>query len=116
MLTHPGRGGVESGPAFVGRRPPMATASPKRAGELLDTTVQLVTPERIVFEYPLAGPFRRYFADLLDLAIALAAVVAATVVILLLSMGSVSGIGPVFVAYFVIMWGYRGACEALLNG
>ena len=32
----------------------------------LDTRVRLVTPERIVFEHPLAGPFRRFGAYLID--------------------------------------------------
>ena len=34
--------------------------------EPLDTSVRLVTPERITFQYPLAGPFRRSLAYFLD--------------------------------------------------
>ncbi|AGA30511.1 RDD family protein [Singulisphaera acidiphila] len=94
----------------------MATASLKRSDDPLDTTVRLVTPERIVFQYPLAGPFRRYFAYLIDFAIVLAAVVIASLTLIVLSLGSQSGVGPIFVAYFVIMWGYRGFCEAVFNG
>jgi uncharacterized RDD family membrane protein YckC len=94
----------------------MATTARTRTEEPLDTTVRLVTPERIVFRYPLAGPFRRYFAYLLDLGIVLAAVVVIAIGLVILSGGSSSGLGPIFVIYFAIMWGYRGACEALLNG
>ena len=47
----------------------MATATLIRPEEPLDTFVRLVTPERIVFQYPLAGPFRRFVAYLLDLAL-----------------------------------------------
>jgi uncharacterized RDD family membrane protein YckC len=47
----------------------MATATLSPSHEPLDTTVRLVTPERIAFEYPLAGPFRRAFAYLIDLAV-----------------------------------------------
>src|SRR5689334_15041456 len=94
----------------------MATASLRRPDDPLDTTVRLVTPERIVFQYPLAGPFRRYFAYVLDVVIVLIAVAVVAIALLVLSLGSASGAGPIFVAYFAIMWGYRGACEALLNG
>jgi uncharacterized RDD family membrane protein YckC len=94
----------------------MATASLKRLDESLDTTVRLVTPERIVFQYPLAGPFRRYVAYLLDLAVVLGAVVLVSLILIVLSLGSRSGLGPIFVAYFVLVWGYRGFCEAVFNG
>ena len=33
----------------------------------LDTTIEVVTPENIAFEYQLAGPFRRLPAFLIDL-------------------------------------------------
>ena len=47
----------------------MATADLEPAADALDTTVRLVTPERITFQYPLAGPFRRAAAYLLDLGV-----------------------------------------------
>jgi uncharacterized RDD family membrane protein YckC len=90
-------------------------ATPPR-GEALDTTVRLVTPERIVFRYPLAGPFRRFCAYLIDFALWLVLVVAATIVSLLLSLGSESGLGLALVAYFVLTWGYGATCEGLFNG
>jgi uncharacterized RDD family membrane protein YckC len=94
----------------------MATASLPQTEEPLDTTVRLVTPERIVFRYPLAGPFRRYVAYLIDVVLVFIAITVSTIVLMTLSMGSMGGFGPVFVAYFVLMWGYRGICEVVLNG
>ena len=82
----------------------------------LDTRVRLVTPERIVFEHPLAGPFHRFAAYLLDVALWLLLVIVATILSLILSFGSVSGIGLALVAYFVLTWGYGAACEGLFNG
>ena len=94
----------------------MATSSLRQSEEPLDTTVRLVTPERIVFRYPLAGPFRRYVAYLIDVVLVFVAVVVTGIALLVLSLGSLAGLGPIFVAYFVIMWGYRGFCEVVLNG
>src|SRR5262245_24346637 len=94
----------------------MASATVTRPEEGLDTTVWLVTPERIVFRYPLAGPCRRFVAYALDLLLILALVFLAAFAFLTLSLGSPSGLGPVFVAYFVLMWGYRGFCEGIFNG
>lgn len=98
---------------------PAAAAFPAPAGEdepPLDTTIRLVTPERIVFEYPLAGPFRRLFAYLIDLALLVALVIVAALLFWALSLGSISGLGPIFVAYFVLTWGYGASCEAFFNG
>jgi uncharacterized RDD family membrane protein YckC len=84
----------------------------------LDTTIQLVTPERIVFRYPLAGPFRRSVAYLFDLGLVLIILIALGLVSLLfvVSFGSSSVLGPFLVAYFALVWGYRGLCEAVFNG
>src|SRR4051795_8829982 len=87
-------------------------AAPARSREdALDTTVRLVTPERIVFRYPLAGPFRRFCAYLIDLGLWLFLVIAATIISLILSLGSMSGMGLALVAYFVLTWGYGATCE-----
>lgn len=94
----------------------MATATREQRDAPLDTTVRLVTPERIVFQYPLAGPFRRYVAYLLDLFLVSFLVAVAALAIVVLSFGARSSGGPILVAYFVLFWGYRGVCEALFNG
>lgn len=37
--------------------------------QALDTTIAVVTPENIAFDYQLAGPFRRLPAYLIDVAV-----------------------------------------------
>jgi uncharacterized RDD family membrane protein YckC len=93
-----------------------AVARPLVRDEPLDTKVRLVTPERIVFQYPLAGPFRRFCAYLVDLGLWLLLVIVALMLSVLLSLGSAAGLGLFFVAYFVLTWGYGAACEGLFNG
>lgn len=82
----------------------------------LDAVVLVDTPERIVFEYPLGGPFRRFAAYLLDLAILACMVMTALLASLLLSLGSPSGMGMALVAYFLLTWGYSAGFEGLFNG
>jgi uncharacterized RDD family membrane protein YckC len=84
--------------------------------EPLDTRVRLVTPERIVFQYPLAGPFHRFCAYLIDFGVWLLLVIVAAIASLVLSLGSLSGVGLIFVAYFVLTWGYGATCESVFNG
>jgi uncharacterized RDD family membrane protein YckC len=94
----------------------MATAIVGRAEEPLDTTVRMVTPERITFSYPLAGPFRRALAYLLDQGVWLFLFLGAAAVLRALALGAPAGMGLVLVAYFVLQWGYGGFCEATFNG
>src|SRR3982751_3116061 len=86
----------------------MTTTYATLPAEPLDTTVRLVTPERITFPYPLAGPFRRACAYLVDVLVRILLVIAALV--------SPSGIGIMLVVYFAMEWGYPGFCEAVFNG
>jgi uncharacterized RDD family membrane protein YckC len=101
---------------------PVSTPSLTPAGGVdrddgpLDTTVRLVTPERIIFEYPLAGPFRRLFAYIIDLALLICLVFVALLISMILSLGTPSGLGLYLVAFFVLTWGYGIGCEALFNG
>lgn len=69
-----------------------------------------------MFQYPLAGPFRRAFSYAIDVALVVVLVTAAVIASMLLSLGSISGIGPALVAFFVIVWGYSAFCEAVFNG
>ncbi len=82
----------------------------------IDATVRLMTPERIVFDYPLGGPFRRFTAYLVDLSLLSLLAVAATVVSLSLSLGAASGMGPALIAFFLLTWGYGAFCEGVFNG
>lgn len=84
--------------------------------EPLDTSVSVVTPERIVFQYPVAGPFRRIFAYLIDMTILGTLVAVAAIVSFALSLGSISGLGMILVAYFALTWGYGAFSEAVFNG
>src|SRR5215813_285712 len=95
-----------------------ATLSPSatRGGEPLDTTVRLVTPERIAFRYPLAGPFRRALAYLLDWLVWLVLLIAAATTSMLLSLGFSPGLGLFLVLLFILQWSYGAAFEALWNG
>lgn len=95
----------------------IATAAARsREHEPLDTSIRLVTPERIGFNYPLAGPFRRAAAYLIDLAIWLLLCLVVGVLIALLQLGESIGTGLFLVVYFLSQWGYGASCEALFNG
>ena len=94
----------------------MATAVLEARREGLDTAVRLVTPERITFRYPLAGPFRRAAAYLVDLVILLCLCLVGLVLSLLFSLGSAAGFGIFLVALFGLRFGYGALCEGLLNG
>ncbi len=83
--------------------------------ELLDTTVRLVTPERIVFQYPIAGPFRRSLGYLLDFFVTILIITACIFVLNILTFWSMSGMGPLFVVMFLVNWGYGGFCEGFLH-
>ena len=69
----------------------MMTARP--AAESLDAKALLITPERVRFTYPLAGPFRRSLAYLVDVLVLACLVAVGALVSFLASFGTVSGIG-----------------------
>src|SRR5688572_9454033 len=84
----------------------------------LDSTIQVVTPENIGFEYRLAGPFRRLPAFLLDMCIQFAVLIG-----LLIALGSTVGIASPGLAMFVffllllgIWWFYGVMFETFWNG
>lgn len=84
----------------------------------LDSTIQIVTPENISFEYRVAGPFRRLPAFLLDIAIGLVAWLG--IVFAVATLTPVIGVGPFsfvsMVTLFVIHWFYGGVFETFMNG
>jgi uncharacterized RDD family membrane protein YckC len=98
------------------RLSPTVTPSADRQAEPLDTTVRLITPERIVFHYPLAGPFRRLFAYFLDQVAIWVLLFAVIIVSMMVSLGSGAWLGLVLVAYFLLSWGYQMCLEAMFNG
>ncbi|TWU59173.1 RDD family protein [Rubripirellula tenax] len=92
------------------------------ASQALDTTIAVVTPENIAFDYQLAGPFRRLPAYLIDLAVRWV-----LIVIVVLGIYLVGGLidfqllGPFataagFLVYFGISWFYGTVMETVFNG
>jgi uncharacterized RDD family membrane protein YckC len=94
----------------------MATVGIARTEDPLDTTVRLVTPERIQFQYPLAGPFRRSLAYFLDLVLILALAFLGLLVSMALALGSSSSWGLYLAFLFALMWGYGAFWEGIFNG
>jgi uncharacterized RDD family membrane protein YckC len=97
----------------------MAILLSEKVDEPLDCVVRLVTPERIIVVHPLAGPFRRFAAYMIDLGVLAMLVVALILVSMLLAVftdGSPSIAGPMLVAFFVLSWGYGAFCEGVFNG
>jgi uncharacterized RDD family membrane protein YckC len=86
---------------------------------VLDTAIDVETPERVRFSFRLAGPAQRAAAYLVDLLVRGAVFMAfAMVAGITGAIGSASGagIGLVLIAAFVIEWGYYVVCERLMNG
>lgn len=88
----------------------------------LDTTIAVVTPENIAFEYLLAGPFRRLPAYLIDVAVRFGLIVAVGLLLLLLGIATQFSIPPSFlsasmmIGYFLISWFYGTLMETYFNG
>lgn len=93
-----------------------------RRSRALDTTIEVVTPENIAFEYQLAGPFRRLPAYLVDVLVRYG-VIFAMAISLMLVVGLVEirllgpfALGAGLVGYFLISWFYGAGMETYFNG
>jgi uncharacterized RDD family membrane protein YckC len=93
----------------------MLTAESRKA-EPLDTSVRLVTPERVEFRYPLAGPFRRAISYLIDMVVLIVMLILGIFVTTLITLGTPTGVGLYLTLMFVLTWGYGGFCEGFFNG
>ncbi|MDA8743610.1 RDD family protein [Rubripirellula amarantea] len=88
----------------------------------LDTTIAVVTPENIAFEYQLAGLFRRLPAYLIDLLVRWAVIILLVVGLFMLgALIDIASLGPfaiagMFVTYFAISWFYGTFMETYYNG
>jgi len=85
----------------------------------LDTTVEIETPEHVVFSCSLAGPARRALAYLIDLFVRLTILFVAGLVLSLSSIGhEPSGwkLGALLLLMFALEWGYFVTCESLMGG
>lgn len=88
----------------------------------LDTTIRVVTPENIAFEYQLAGPFRRLPAYLIDVIVRYTIIIV-LVIALMFIVGMIEwdtlgafALGFGLVSYFLISWFYGAAMETYFNG
>lgn len=79
----------------------------------VDTTLLVITPEHVRFDFQLAGPFHRLVAYFLD--VVCIAAIGFVVAIIAAFFGS-SGIGVMLFVWFVLFWGYGGLFETLWNG
>lgn len=88
----------------------------------LDTTIGVVTPENIAFDYQLAGPFRRLPAYLIDFLVRGAVIVLTVVFFLLfiglLDLGELSAfvVAGLMIGYFLLSWFYGAVLETFWNG
>jgi uncharacterized RDD family membrane protein YckC len=88
----------------------------------IDTTIEVVTPENIAFEYQLAGPFRRLPAYLIDVVIRWGGL--GLVFFLLLIVSALTGMQILFaftlaafmVLTFIVNWFYGALLETFYNG
>lgn len=92
----------------------------------IDTTVEVVTPENIAFDYQAAGPFRRLPAFLIDFLIRI------VTILVLFILGSIGAgflglalnsddmqyllMGVLLITYFALEWLYGGVFETYMNG
>ena len=85
----------------------------------LDTSIEIVTPENIAFQYRVAGPFRRLPAYLIDLVIRFV-VAAVGMYCLVLSFHAIglgeAGLGVGLALWFIVAWFYGGVFETYFNG
>lgn len=92
----------------------------------LDTTIEVVTPENIAFDYQLAGPFRRLPAYVIDVAIRIITFICLVLLIMLgaallggLGGGAILpalGVALLLILYFLQSWFYGVFFEAYFNG
>jgi uncharacterized RDD family membrane protein YckC len=90
-----------------------------QGSEQLNTTIHVVTPENIAFEYRIAGPSRRFLAYLIDVLVRAFVLVAAWIVLgLLFSNVGLGGFGDAIfmLVAFVSSWFYGGLLETYWNG
>lgn len=94
---------------------PVNAAQPGGIIVPLDTTLVLVSPENIAFEFRLAGPAPRALALAID---GIAIGILAMLLFLPFTLAQVLGkyLGLLLVVMFFLWWGYGAVCEVLNNG
>ena len=87
------------------------------AGKQIESSVLVVTPENVAFEYQVAGPFRRLSAFVLDLAIRIGTFVACLILIGLIGRPFAGfSFSAIQLIFFVFDWFYGGLFETYWNG
>lgn len=89
---------------------------PSSAFTPLDTTLRLVSPENIAFEFRLAGPAQRFVAFVIDVLVIVAVGIALLVPFMLAGVIGQLFLGFYLVALFFLWWGYGAAMETFNNG
>jgi len=87
--------------------------------QLLDTTATIETPERVRFQYRIAGPGPRAMAWMVDVAVQLVFVLALVLVSSLVTMLTGlqgAGTGLVLLGLFVLQWLYGAILETAFGG
>ncbi len=84
----------------------------------LDTTIEIVTPENISFDYRVAGPFRRFPAYLIDLGIRFGLISVMWVALIFLAGlgGGTFAVAFGLIGLFLLEWFYGGFFETYMNG
>ncbi len=80
---------------------------------MLDTFLEVHTPEGVALHLPAAGPVPRALAWLIDLGIRLGVLSVSTA---LLGVLGKAGMGAYFILMFVMLWAYPVVCEAMFDG
>lgn len=94
----------------------MATIDSTDVARPLDTTLVVVSPENIAFQFRLAGPAVRGIAFALDVLLIVALFVGVVFALGLLGVAAEAFVGLLLVALFFVWWGYGAACEVIANG
>ncbi|MCE2727111.1 MAG: RDD family protein [Planctomycetaceae bacterium] len=82
----------------------------------LDTTLLIVSPENIAFEFRLAGPAPRLIAFAIDVFVISAVGVALFIPFAVAGIVGAAFLGFFLVALFFLWWGYGAALETFNNG
>lgn len=92
------------------------------AAASLDTTIAVVTPENIAFDYQLAGPFRRLPAYLIDLLVRWMVIIGFAIAAFFMgALIDFASLGPfviagIFLTYFLVSFFYGTFMESFFNG
>ncbi|MCA9213520.1 MAG: RDD family protein [Planctomycetales bacterium] len=82
----------------------------------IDTTIQIVTPENISFQYEVAGPFRRLPAFLIDLSLRAAVIFGLAIGIAMLAVFEELLVAIILISWFLVEWFYGALLETYWNG